>query len=157
MDTRRQRTMKQELEAPRIIMWYLYGDPLDTRSRFPYAQTVTLFFFLSIFFLCLSLFAAYTARVLPRIWYVSSQVLLILKSPFSCLFFHRSDLAIFSIHCWPRLFSARPISQPLRLLSRSCRLAEELYLVFIACSERMLCRAAKYSPVQFFIRHAMRP
>ena len=107
MDTRRPRTMKQELEAPRINVWYLYGNPLDTRSRFPYAQTVTLFFFLSIFFLCLSLFAAYTARVLPRIWYVSSQVLLILKSPFSCLFF--TDLTSPSFH---PLLAAFVLSSP---------------------------------------------
>ena len=70
--------------------------------------------------------------------------------------FRRSDPRHLFIHCWPYLFSACPMSQPLHLLSRSCRLAEELYLVFIACSERLLCRAAKYSSVQFSNRrHAV--
>jgi len=64
---------------------------------------------------------------------------------------HQSDLAIFSFIVGRVCFQLAR-SRAAAMSSVPPALAEELYLVFIACIERLLCRAAKYSSGRVFWR-----
>jgi len=68
----------------------------------------------------------------------------------ACSLVHRCVPPIFGSFSWPRfpVFMMSLFSQPPRLFTLT-GLAEELYLVFIACIERLLCRAAEYILVEF--------
>lgn len=101
--------------------------PVGTRSKFPYAQIVFCFCFVSFSPLFLSFRASYAAVCVTfaQIWYVTFRAALILISPFSCLLFVYLSVP-------PYLF----ISQPPRSSFRSYRRA----VSSIYCMH--LCRAA---------------